>query len=231
MKKKYYIIHPKTSLYHDGKEVLIPNIDGVHVKNKEKFFDIGNYSNQEFEKNWVFDYLIPRYSDEDEQVEFICDFHYWIGEKPFVFIGYPISKKMKNILEKFNLYPNKFYEAKVLFENAYHDYFVWQHFMDGFDKYVDFEKSTFCERKLGGEYGKDIISVNNENQLRKFKREKKWHEWAFKNAVMIPEFKNIDCMALPYPYRTLISEGLKAALEEADITGIEIKPFHVELEF
>ena len=48
---------------------------------------------------------------------------------------------------------------------------------------------------------------------------------------MKPEFKKVDATKLAYPYINIISERLKNALEDANITGIEIKPFHVEFEY
>ena len=58
-----------------------------------------------------------------------------------------------------------------------------------------------------------------------------WGSWGFNRAVMKPQFKTIDCMTMPYPYGILISERLKNALEDASLTGFEIKPFPVEFEY
>ena len=160
-------------------------------------------------KEWVLDYLIPRYTDEDDPVTFICDYHSWIGKQPDRLYGNPISKKMKEILEQFNLNTKAFYEAKVLFNNEYHDYYIWEQHSRGFDKYVDFEQSTFCEEKWGGGLGTEVIKVKDYEHLSDIEYEKDWRTWIFKRAVMKPEFKEVDATILAYPYINVISERLK----------------------
>ncbi|WP_175578642.1 hypothetical protein, partial [Tenacibaculum aiptasiae] len=93
------------------------------------------------------------------------------------------------------------------------------------------ENSTFCEWDELVKTGSDIFKVNNEKELRKIIKEKKWWDWGFERAVMKSEFKNIDCMAISYPYGTLISERLKNALEKARLIGFKITPFPVEFEY
>ena len=242
MKETRYLLKHSIKEKINGEFKITPDFDAINAKDQELFYDLftkesdGTVLNRKeiekvIEKDWVLDYLIPRYTDEDDPVTFICDFHSWIGERPDRLLGYPVSKKMKQILEQFKLNTEGFYKAKVLFNNENHDYFIWEQYSGGFDKYVDFKHSTFCERTIEGGYGNIEIQVENEDHLRVMRREKKWHQWAFKRAVMKPEFKEVDATILAYPYINIISERLKNALEEANITGIEIIPFHVEIEY
>ena len=243
MKEKRYLLKRSIEANINGELRITPRLDAEHVKDQELFYDLftresgGTELNRKeidkvVEKEWVLDYLIPRYTDEDDPVTFICDYHSWIGERPDRLSGYPVSRKMKEILEKYNLNTEGFYKAKVLFNEEYYDYYIWEQHSGGFDNYVDFDHSTFCEEKFGGEFGDDIIQVKNHEEIMSVSRQKDWFRgWLFKRAVMKSEFKEIDCMSMPYPYQTLISERLKNALEEANITGIEIEPFHVEFEY
>ena len=242
MKEQRFILKHSIQENINGEFKISPSLNANNVKDQELFYDLftrasgGTELNRKeidkiIEKDWKLDYLEPEHLD-DSEVEFICDYHGWISKQPDRLSGDPISKRMKKILEQFNLNTKAFYEAKVLFNNKYHDYFIWEQYTGGFDKYVDFEHSTFCEKKFGGEFGDDIVRVKNYKELMAIENEKDWFRgWLFKRAVMKPEFKEIDATILAYPYINIISERLKYALEEANITGIEIKPFHVEFEY
>ena len=138
---------------------------------------------------------------------------------------------MKEVLERFNLYPNQFYEAKVLFEEELYDYFVWQFFLNGFDTIVDFDHSTFCEWNRYEKIGVEIHKFKNIDEITDYELENEWKYWGFERAVMKPVFKEMDCVYMPYPYGILISERLKNALEAANLTGFKIVPFPVEFEY
>lgn len=231
MKEQRYILDFSNTIQKKGYQYVIPSLDGEYVKEKKKFFKLSEDANKIYDTDWEFDYLFPRYSDEYEEVEFLCDFHSWIGEKPSYFSGVPISKRMKEVVEKFNLYPNKFYKAKLLFKEEFHEYYIWQFFLDGFDKFVDLEYSTFCEWDEMRKVGKDVFKFNNERELQKTVMQKDWWDWGFNKAIMKPEYRKIDAAKLAYPYGILISERLKKALEEAELTGFKITPFPVEFEY
>ncbi|AXT59706.1 hypothetical protein D1816_04825 [Aquimarina sp. AD10] len=213
---------------------ITPSINAENVKDKNSFIrsDDGCLTMAEGNKV-LFDYLVPEYVDDLMKVSFLCDFHHWIVEEPDEIFSYPISKQMKIVLDQFNLYPNKFYTAKVLFEEKFYDYFVWQLFLDGFDKYVDFDNSTFCEWKYFEKIGNEVIMAKNEEELSDISFDKNWRHFGFEKAVMKPEFKNNDCFVMPYPHGILISKRLKNALEAAKpaLTGFEITPFPVEFEY
>ncbi len=231
MKDQRYILDFKTTLGIDDKRMIINSLGAKYVKNREGFFDIPGHANKVFEENRDFDYLVPRYSDEYIKVEFLCDFHSWIGEKPSFFSGIPISKRMKEIVEKFNLYPNKFYDSKVMFRGEYHEYYVWQFFLDGFDKFVDLNHSTFCEWDNLSKVGTEVFSFKSERDLQRFVMQNEWWDWGFERAVMKDEYKEVDAAKLAYPYGILISERLKNVLENAELTGFKITPFPVEFEY
>ena len=209
-------------MFLSKEEMLEKGVDSV--LNREEIDKV-------IEKDWKLDYLTPRYSDERQQVHFICDFHSWIGERPDRIHGFPVSKKMKEILEQFNLHSYKFYEAKVLFQGKYHEYFLWEQYPNGIENYIDFKETFFQEKKIDDSFGDFFIKVNSIKELRKKRREYEWHSWSFKKLIIKPEFKEFDFMTMIYPYNMLISERLKNVLEEANLTGFEIKPFLVEFEY
>ncbi|KAB1159594.1 hypothetical protein F7018_04610 [Tenacibaculum aiptasiae] len=231
MKEQRYILSFSSTLNINGINEVIPDLDGSYVKNKEDFYNASLDANIIYGEDWNFDYLVPRHSYEYEVVNFICDFHDWIGDKPSYFSGVIISNEMKRIIEKFNLYPNKFYPAKVLFKGEYLEYFVWQFFLNGFDEFVDLDNSTFCEWKRGVKVGDVEVKVENIEELMDYEDDNEWWSWGFKRAVMKEKYKNIDAAKLAYPYGILISERLKNALEEAELTGFKITPFPVEFEY
>ena len=230
MTEQRYILQSTTLVNYNGNLKEPPALSGEFVKDRALFFD--QYAPLNFlEKDWVFDFLLPMYSDEEERVDFICDFHEWTQYKPNLNCN-PVSERMKKVLDQHVLYPNKFYEAKVNFKNELRPYFIWQFFLDGFDRFVDFEHSRFCEKDWEGELGTEIIKVNNLDELWDIRMEKNWDDWGFHRAVMKPEYKKIDCAKMAYPYGIVISERLKNALEkESDLNGFEIIPFPVEFEY
>ncbi len=251
MKEQRYILETAVTALYNGSMKITPSLNAENVKDKDLFYEnmfltkeeqvsrgVDSVLNREeidkvIIKDWIFDYLEPEHMD-DSQVRFICDFHGWIGKQPDRVTGVPISKRMKEILERYTIFPEqKFYEAKVLFQGKYHEYFVWEMSDSSFNTFVDFEHSIFCEEKRGGELGEDTIKVKNQDELFDIEDEKDWRRWAFKRAFMKPEYRTIDSAKLAYPYGIVISERLKNALEQETppLTGFEIKPFPIEFEY
>ena len=74
------------------------------------------------------------------------------------------------------------------------------------------------------------IKVNSISELNKISIEKNWDEWGFNKAVMKPEFNTLDICWVGI-FEILISERLKDAIENAQLTGISIKecPLNFEI--
>ncbi len=231
MEKRYII--ERALKFNDKKKTRMPSMNGDFVKDKELFYDMGRViANEIYEKDWEFNPLIPKYIGTDKKVPKISDFHGWLVNEPSI-ISYVISPRLKEILNTFNLYPNKFYNAKVLFKEKELPFFVWQLFIDGFDKFVDFEQSTFCEWGEEEKIGDEQLKLTNKRDLSTIRRQHKWRRCFFNKAVMKPEFKELDCVRLPPPLGNVISERLKNALEAVDppLEGLEIHPCPVEFEY
>ncbi|WP_299135507.1 hypothetical protein [uncultured Tenacibaculum sp.] len=211
MKDKRYLLDVAISETNGEVEELTPMLDGENVK-----IDGSGY-------------LFPRHFEDEKSVDFICDFNGWIGENPFKY-GYPISENMKLVLDKYNTL-GKFLKTKVLFNENFLNYYVFELSLDSFSSFVDFENSTFCEWDELEKIGKVSMKIKNFSEVLKFRRENDWWGWGFDKGVMKSGFKEVDCIDMPYPYGILISERLKNALEEAELTGFKITPFPVEFEY
>ncbi len=198
MEKRYIL---EGSIYlTEKKKIITPNMNGDFVKDKELFYDMGRViANEIYKKDWVFDHLVPEYT-HNAKVPKIGDFHGWLVNEPNI-VSYVISPRLKEILNTFNLYPNKFYNAKVLFKENELPFFVWQLFIDGFDKFVDLKHSTFCEWGREEKIGDEQLKITNEDDLFSLKKQHKWRRCFFNKAVMKPEFKELDCVRLPPPFR------------------------------
>ena len=219
--------------------IVIPGLDGKHVKGKNNFFGIETEAcgpNKFYDKNYEFDYLVPHdFGDPvpEEGPQIIVDYHTWLGESPVGAWLMPVSVRFKNLLEAFNLTSSKFYTAKVLFGDVYHDYFVWQLLYDSYLEFMDFERTVFNNlnnfRKLKNPplVTKSFSSIDEvQNHARKNWKRK----WNFHKIVMKPKFKDIDLCTFP-KLGEIVSERLKTAIEAAGITGVEFEECPVPIEF
>ena len=130
MKERRYILDRAVFIHHNGQEEITPSLNAENVKDKDMFYKKMFLTKEEMKekgvtstlnrdeidkviiKDWKFDYLVPEHLNDDP-VKFLCDFHDWIGKEPDRVHGYPVSKKMKEILDQFNIFPeNKFYLIK-----------------------------------------------------------------------------------------------------------------------
>lgn len=234
MDTKNYIL--KLVTYYDkGKKTIFNNhISGEKVKNKEDFFSEESYVDRIHENKIEFDYLIPISIGNKIKITHICDFHDWLRESPSNMYSYVVSKRFKEVLNDFNLYPNQFYDAKVLFDFEFYPYFVWQLFRKGFNEFINFKHTLFCEYEFQEEkkIGTETVKVSNLKEIRKLRRTKEWEDWGFDRLVMKPCFKEMDCVWINR-LGVVISERLKNAIEamQPEITGLEIKPCPVEFEY
>lgn len=218
---KHYILELKIEEYFEG-QLVTSALSGRKVKEKDLFYKTRKtYEDKVLDKDWVFDYLEP-YDSEDEP-KTVLDFHHWTLEEPDDISSKIVSDRLKNILDSFKLYPNKFYEAKVKFKDDILKYWVWQYFIYGDTLFTDFEHSRFCNWHFSEKIGNESIQVNNLNELDKIEEENDWKHSGYSKAVMKPEFFEYDCMDIGR-LGLVISERLKNAIEAASprITGLEI---------
>jgi len=138
--------------------------------------------------------------------------------------GFLISERTKNIFCNFRLVNCKFYPANVLNTEYSYPYF-FMHIVDNLDNYIDFIKTEFFITD-GVEVIEKVRFKNCTELIEERKRINPLH------LIRSSKYQFISDFAIPFDIfqlastdpRTYISHRLKTALEEANITGIEIIP-------
>jgi len=216
-------------------EIVIPGLNGETVKNKDDFFKTGESGpNKFYDQDYEFDYLMTKaFGKIEKEGEVIADYHMWRGYEPSGGSFLPISKSFKEVLEQFKLSPSKFYKAKVLFEDKYHPYFIWQILVDEYQQYIDFEQSEFNNLTQSRKLRQEELKVKKFKSIEEVETKAKedWgYRWNYERLVLKPEFRELDFCLLPVLH-TVVSERLKEAIEKAGLTGIAFKELPITLEF
>lgn len=139
--------------------------------------------------------------------------------------GFLISEKMKNILEQFKLPEHGFYSASVAMGDTKLNNYFWFLPICNLSDQVDYPKTTF--------YSKD--SFNNVEKLDINAPEdvkEQWPKIGYTKKIVSEDiyfksgFKlNLDLFMIGvFDFNTYLSEDLKSALVDQNITGIELKP-------
>ena len=228
----YYILKNNS----DVNGVLAPGLDGSSVKGYEDFFDNEKCTITTFyDKEYKFDYLTPvTWGEFEVEPEIIIDFHKWIKEQPMRGLFYPISEKFKELLEEYNLPQHKFYEAKVLFQNKYHPYYVWHLIFQNYLEYIDFQNTRYNNLNSFRKLKQDKLEIkqfSSYNEMRAYSRSNWSRSWNYEKIVMKSSFRDIDyCYVSGLNGGNLVSERLKIAIEEAGLTGVEFEDCPVPIE-
>jgi hypothetical protein len=232
---KYYKITPSITI--NGH--VPPGMNGETVKGKELFFRGKCGPDKFFDKMYEFDYLTPVNVGgdwyEEQPVLGIYHYHMWIIEEPFGGWLKPISKNLKEILEKFNLGEHRFYTAWVLFNGIKHPYFVMQILDNEYQKHIDFEKTLFNNLNSSRDIKNRVFetySLQSVDAASEYARAKSGSSanWNYERIVMKPEFKEFDFFTF-YKLGDVVSERLKKAIEEAGLIGIEFVELPIPIEF
>lgn len=144
--------------------------------------------------------------------------------------GFLISERFKQLLEKFNLAPHKFYPARVSYKKEFHDYY-WLHIICNFPDSVDYKKSTFFtyhnyNHNLGN------ITINSKQDFIQKKQKIKQDNpgktitlWSQKIILNSNFNQDIDLFEIgTFDSNYYISGRIKSAIEFEKITGCEIRP-------
>lgn len=132
-------------------------------------------------------------------------------------IGIYVSDTFKNLVEKYNIHDFKFYDCQLTALDPNYDKtkkpesFAFNFLQLVFTPdNIDFKQSVFWDMRE-----EKLITVENAAQLPIFNRRKK---------LMVKEAP--DLFRQPFGVAILVSERLKAAIEEAGITGIWFQEFN-----
>ena len=230
----YYIL----TYSHETKEgMFIPSLNGKTVENKEEFFNNKKCTPRTFyDKDYEFDYLTPMEEGEvKEEPKLIADFHMWIEEEPRRGLFFPISKKFKDILERYNQPEHRFYNAKVLFQKKKYSYFVWRVLSRKYEEYIDFDKTVYNNLSFSRKLLQEKLVIKqfrSDKEVRTYSKAEWDYDWNYERLVMKPSFKDLDyCYVYKLGDGNIVSERLKTAIEEAGLTGIRFEPVPIPIEF
>ncbi|SDE72125.1 imm11 family protein [Riemerella columbipharyngis] len=214
---KYYKIKIKRRFEEEDK--VLGHANGQFVSNGAFYFDKMR-KGEIIEDAPIFDYFHLQSFGEEKDWEWrLQDVHNFIGESPSGNNFY-ISENFKILLENFKITPKyHFYETRLLYKGEKLKYWIFQ-FIASYRKlnkmqYVDFPKSIFY--------------IHNQNYSAK-----SYEEWSDINEEMYDKFNEdlkikkvvltefFDFFPLnPISSDIIVSENLKKAIEENNITGFE----------
>ncbi|MDY3548974.1 hypothetical protein PG291_10200 [Riemerella anatipestifer] len=226
---KYYKLYVKR--FYDN-DMIATNANGSKIANGDNYF-------WRMDKGEIiidaptFDYFYLESFDKKEYWDWIlCDVYNFIGESSQI-PGWLISKKLKEILEKYKIAePHFYYLSKLLYQEQKLDYYIFQFSGKDFrlplTNYIDFNKSLFYDPNH-----KIDFTVSNEKELL-FQQEKILEESGF-DVINVPIkklFINDDIHFISmqnFLGDKIVSEKLKQSLEENGIIGFEFSELEYEI--
>lgn len=216
-------------------DIPIPSLNGVTVNGYENFFYNGCTIESFYSDEQAFNYLTPMYRGEVKvEPEIIADYHAWVGKEPSNGYFRPVSEKLKQLLEEFNLGKHKFYPAEVLLKEERHPYHVLHLLYNSFIEYIDFSKTVFNNLNS---FGKLSSEKFEQKQFESFEEmeaysDEHWsYNWNYDRLVMKSNFRELDYCYMLNIDGDLISERLKERIEQDEITGIKIEQLPIPIEF
>ena len=142
-----------------------------------------------------------------------------------IYGGFLINEEFKNIFNRFNLPPHKFYSGRVQFRSKFYQYF-WFHIICDLTNYVDYTNSTFFiyldySHNLGNidisskeDYDKKKLKVKADNQGKTITI------WADKIQLKNNFDKSLDLFTIgSYDSNFYISERLITEINLQNVTG------------
>jgi len=142
-----------------------------------------------------------------------------IGQATISVPGLLISKKVKEILEKYDLVPSKFYSAEIAGSKA--DYF-WIHpiWKEGIE-FVNYQKSEWRIKEFSHDLG-SIELLDRKDHLIK-QGELGFMKMIYGNPIVISN-PNFDLFVDPLNFGIYVSQQLANDLQSSEVSGMELKP-------
>jgi hypothetical protein len=179
----------------------------------------------------IFDYFYLKSFDEEKYWEWaLFDVHRFIGEASWMKGSWLISEKFKNMLKQYSLsQPHFFYSSKLLYKNEKFNYYIFQ-----FTGKLTYKEISMCIDFLNSRFlnpqTKELVSFKNIDDYSE-KSEKLYFErdadYLKKKLVLKKEFDFFPTQS--FFKDNLVSEGLKQAIEENEITGFEFSELDYEV--
>jgi hypothetical protein len=138
--------------------------------------------------------------------------------------GIIISKKFKELLEKFSLLDCKFYSIDIKRSNEIIKDYFWMHILENksiVNKWIDFENSVFVDFLNGNKL--DINSYEDYQEMAKQVKLTSSINYVKCKKYLLKDTINceIDFFDSCYLAKYIISENLKSAIKDANLTGME----------
>ena len=136
--------------------------------------------------------------------------------------GLLVNLKVKELLKGFNLLNHKFYEVIINYKNTFQTYY-WLHICEPtIIDTIDYTKSLFYRTEYT--FREELINLTSFEEYKILKSKDKDGSFGVElDQIYVTEKfnKNLDLLTfLPFDNNIYISEALKSALEENNITGI-----------
>lgn len=201
---------------------IYPYMDPSRIESQETLNWENDHSTVFFPDNVSFKGMSLVYAEDfgaPAEPHALCDMHTWLGKSPSA-LTYPVSPRFKKVLASFHIPQLKFYDGSVKWKGAEQMYHVMQ-LLTRQHQYINFEASTFQECDFrGNRKGNDTpVKVDSWTALQeKFKGVL----FTFAEAVMTLAFEELD-MFYTDIWGIIITERLKNAIEESQLTGVKIK--------
>lgn len=219
---KYYKINIKTLYQEDDR--IASSAEGGNIDNADYYF-IKMDNGEMVYGAPVFDYFSLESFDKKEYWDWILtDVFDFIGKGSRI-PGWLISKRFKELLEKFKITePHFYYLSKLLYKGDKLDYYIFQFsgdkFLNPLVNYINFNQSLYFDPNQNINF--EIQDVED----LKIQTKKIFKESGF-NVINIPIKKlvindDIDFISMQnFLGDKLVSERLKNVIEENGISGFE----------
>lgn len=223
MADKFYKIKEMSWGSEDPEKKVYPDLNGNNLLEGKELLGIeGQIKNFNVVDNTpVFDWFTMMSISEPGAYDWILlDVYGFAGDHTPMIRGWCISKKLKEIMEKFLIAePFKFYPAKVMFQGQKYDYYIFQLAYNEND-HTRFNKCTYqyIKRWPDRGYAEADLHINNKEE--------------FKNNNALAGYSLITSKTVLDRYFDVfwtrgsmmtISEKLKDEIVKENITGLKIE--------
>lgn len=229
---KYYKINIKTLYQEDDR--IASSAEGGNIDNADYYF-IKMDNGEMVYGAPVFDYFSLESFDKKEYWDWILtDVFDFIGKGSRI-PGWLISKRFKELLEKFKITePHFYYLSKLLYKGDKLDYYIFQfsgnNIVEKIRAKINFEQCIFFDPNNA----KDIF-VNSKDEFvtekKRIRKESMQHNKDSKIEIKTLVLKeNLDFFPMyNFLEDNIISEKLKQSIEENGISGFEFSELDYEV--
>ena len=141
--------------------------------------------------------------------------------------GFILNDKVKNILTRYKIPAHKFYPAIVEYNGSFHNNYYWFFYISDILEFIDYDKTIFFIADMVDNKIEDCKNIHSAASLKNLIEVLPDDRTIDSEIVFVKNdiAEHLDLIKLPFGnYRTYISEKLYKALEEDNISGINMSP-------